>query len=234
MHPDRLDIFKRFAKTAMVCVGLLALPGCPDDTQPTTPPGTGGGGAGGDGQGGYAEGPPASPKAIVRFKAGKRMKEEISRALLVDPDQLCRELGKFDCFGIHQVVLGSPDAFFAGIYEPLPDTTTTTPLAVDRVVLAACNRRADLDMDPTAEGLIFKRIPTADHRILDIEGPEVTDAIQTLYRRALGRDAKDGEITHHRQLYADLDAVGTSTTLSRDWATLSCFSVFTSMEALFY
>jgi hypothetical protein len=214
-------------------VGVATLCGCPDDPATTGTGSGGGGGTGVGGEGGYAEGPPASPKSIVRFKTGKRMQQELSRALEIEPGLLCQELGKLDCFGIHQVVLGSPDAFFAGIYESLPDTTATTPLAVDRVVLAACSKRAEKDLAPTSPGLIFKRLPTADNKITDIDSQAVTDAIQTLYQRALGRDAKEAEVAHHRQLYADLEAVG-SDTLSRDWATLSCFSVFTTMEALFY
>jgi len=218
--------------------GLLLLTavaafGCDSETSPAGPGGsTGGGGSGGDGGGGILDpGPPAWPKAIVRFKGAARLRLELSRVLDLAPTELCKELGAYDCLGIHTVVLGDPDAFFSGVYEPLPSTTSTSPLAVDRVVLSACSQRAALDLG--GESVIFADLPV-DDGALDADATEVEQAINRLYQRGLGRNAKPSEIAHHRQLYLDVEASGSSRAPAEDWATLSCFATLTSMEFLFY
>ena len=54
-----------------------------------------------------------------------------------------------------------------------------------------------------------------------------------LYKRSLLRPPTAQEQGHLRQLYRDIEADGQGQP-ARDWAVLSCFSVLTSMEGLFY
>jgi hypothetical protein len=222
----------------LACAALLVLTavgGCAGcDSDDAVPPTTSGSGSGGGAGGSPDLGPPASPKAIVRFKGAARLKLELSRALDLEPAEVCRELGRYDCFDlVHRVVLGDPDAFFSGVYEPLEDTTTTTPLAVDRVVLAACAERARRDLQES-DPLIFGGLALDGSAIADIEAAAVGEAIDRLHQRALGRRAKPAEIDHHRQLYTAIVAKGSSQAPAQDWATLSCFSTLTTMEMLFF
>ena len=58
--------------------------------------------------------------------------------------------------------------------------------------------------------------------------------MQRIYRGALSRDAKESEVDELKELYVKIEAAGTSDAPAQDWATLSCFSVYTTLEALFY
>ncbi len=178
---------------------------------------------------------PTSAKATVRFKNGQRLQRELERALAIDGRELCKELGQYECFNIHGVVLGNAEAFGVGLYKPLPSTTATSPLAAERVILAACTQRADADLGDPASALIFKNLAVdGDGRLEDADAPAVGEAIDMMYRQALSRRAKDSEIEHHRQLYRDIEARGIGDAPTRDWAALSCFAVLTSLESLFY
>jgi hypothetical protein len=205
-----------------ILLALPALAGCSEEPAPPPPAPP-------------VAGPPASPKAIVRFKDGKRLQRDLARALELPPDALCNELDAYGCFGVHKVALGGSDAFGIGLYEPLPATGATTPIAADRVVLSACRARVDLDLSDPAGAMIWKGLELTEGGALADAGAEpVGGAIDALYRRALGRGAKPGEIEHHRALYRDVEASGKSARPARDWALLSCFSTLTTMESLFY
>jgi hypothetical protein len=102
---------------------------------------------------------------------------------------------------------------------------------VERVVLSACVARADRDLAAGDAAVIYRGLAAGE--AVDPAGPEVTGALTTLYRRALLRDPKPRELEHLRGLYRDLSADGLPGA-TRDWAVLSCFSVLTSVEALFY
>lgn len=178
---------------------------------------------------------PTSPTANVKIKNGQRLQRELSRTLDLAPGEICNELGRFDCFGIHSVVLGNTDAFGSGLYKPLPETTSTSPIAVERLILSGCTQRADADLDNPATAVLFGALElNADGGLADLDADSVSQTIDGLYQRALSRRAKDTEIDHLKQLYRDIEASGRSQTPARDWATLGCFSVLTTMEALFY
>lgn len=187
---------------------------------------------------GDAQQPPevvTSPKANVHMKNGQRLQKELARVLGASETEICQELGQYDCFGIHSVVLGNPDAFGSGLYEPLPSATSTTPMAIERVVLSGCSQRAAFDLDNPGSAEIFAGLSLApDGGLSSVDEPAVTEAIDTLYKRALSRRAKTSEIDHLKQLYTDVASSSLSSTPARDWATLSCFAVLTTMESLFY
>ena len=176
-----------------------------------------------------------SPKARVRMKNGQRLQKELARVLAGPENAICQELGQYDCFGIHSVVLGNADAFGSGLYEPLPSSTSTTPMAIERVVLSGCSQRVAYDLaNPGAAEIFGGLAMNGDGTLASVDDPSVGDLIDTLYRRGLSRRATDSEIGHLKQLYLDVENSGQSATPAQDWATLSCFSVLTTMEFLFY
>lgn len=176
-----------------------------------------------------------SPKARVRMKNGQRLQKEIARILGGGENEICAELGQYDCFSIHAVVLGNPDPFGSGLYNPLPSSTSTTPMAIERVVLSGCSRRVGYDLDNPGSSEIFRNLPIdADGTLADIEASAVSEVIDVLYQRALSRRARSSEIEHLKQLYVDIEDSELSTAPARDWATLGCFAVLTTMESLFY
>ena len=175
--------------------------------------------------------PPTSPTANVRFKGPTQLRNDFAFALGLPRDELCFELGELSCTDeVHSVTLGGVEPDALGIYEPATTTSATTPIAVDRIALAACGRRVDADL--AGEAVIFG-LNLRGAALTDVDDPEVTEALTSLYRRILLRDPTSAELSHLRSLYADVEAT-TTPQPARDWAVASCFAVLTTMESLFY
>ena len=212
-------------------LGVLAasLLGCPDnDDQPPTSSGTTTSGGGGT----TPAPPPISAKATVKFKAHQRLLNDLSTALSLPVDQVCAELGQFACGDVHVIALGGVDPYGAGIYEPLKSSAVTTPIAVDRLVLAACQRRAHADFQDLSSAVIFK-LQVNGGQLADANDASVDAVITDLFHRVHLREPKPSEVTHLRQLYVDIEARGGSEP-AKDWATLSCYAVASMMESVFY
>jgi hypothetical protein len=188
----------------------------------------------GDGGDGGVDPGVASSRAKLRFKEGRRMANDFARALGLDTGALCRELGQYSCVEeVHTVALLGVEPYQLGLYEPLVETAVTTPIAVERVAIAACSERVDRDLADAVDAVIYKGLPIEGGAIADIEDPAVGEAIDALYKRALQRRATAAEIEHHRQLYRDIAALGGDEP-ARAWAKGSCFATLTALENLFY
>jgi hypothetical protein len=175
-----------------------------------------------------------STKANLRFKRNKRLVADVGRALSLPVEGVCREFGLYDCGTfVHTIALGGVEPYVANLNEPLPETTVTTPIAAERVVLTACAQRVDLDLaGPAAE--IFGGLAIGeDGRLADPAGPAPREAIARLYRRAVLREPTAAEVEHLLGLHRDVAADG-APGAARDWAVLACHAVLTSVEALFY
>ncbi|MCP5152512.1 MAG: hypothetical protein H6983_00010 [Ectothiorhodospiraceae bacterium] len=168
-----------------------------------------------------------SNKARVKFKGGERYARDLATALSLPRVDLCRELGNFDCVSeVHRIALGGVEPYNLGIDEPLAVAPVTAAIAMERVALSACGARVDADLaDPAAAALVrfSGSEPTAAER----------EALAAdLFDRILRRDATLDEIAAVAGLYASV--AEESAAPARDWAVLSCFSVATMLEALFY
>jgi hypothetical protein len=110
----------------------------------------------------------------------------------------------------------------------------TTPIAVDRVALAACVRRVTLDVTTPADAVIFGGIELdAQGRLANREGPQVKNAITALYQRALLRDPTEAEVDALSRLATDIEGSG-SQTPGHDWMKAACFAVLSSAESVFF
>lgn len=198
--------------------------------------GMGGSGAeGGSGGSGGIEPEFASRKSNLRFKGGARLQLEFSRILDLPTDQLCAELGIYDCLDrIHTVSLGGVEPYVANIYEAFEATSANAPLVVERVALAACVRRVDLDL-ASADPVIFADLSiTADGRLENPAGLGPAAAVHALFTRALLRVPSPEDIADLIALYRDLEASDETEAPARDWAVLTCLATLTSLESLFY
>jgi hypothetical protein len=149
-----------------------------------------------------------SSKSRLTFAGGALYASALSEGLGIPRDELCKELGLYDCVeDVHRIALLEVEPYRTGILEPLENTIVSTPIAVERVALAACMR--------WAEGATGDR-------------PEI---VTSLYRRLLQRDPDPRELEHLEEMYA---AMGGAPEQDRTWAAMSCFAVATTMEALFY
>jgi hypothetical protein len=176
--------------------------------------------------------PLVSAKGRVNFKGGRRYADDLARGLAVPRAELCRELSSFDCVDeVHNITLGGVDPYDAAIYRPSRERSVSTVNAVDRIALTACDGRAKRDFgDPDRAAIFGELARTA-------AAPTRAALVATanhLYAGLLGRDPNADEIDALVTFYGDLAAeLGPSAAPAR-FATLSCYAVATSEEALFY
>ncbi|HEX5747011.1 MAG TPA: hypothetical protein VFZ09_12265 [Archangium sp.] len=176
-----------------------------------------------------------SSRNNLRFKGPERLALDFATALSLPVEQVCNELGQYPCTtSVHTVALGGVEPYGLGFYEPLPFTGVTTPIAVDRVALAACGQRVTLDLTTPSTAVIFGGIELdAQGRLANREGEPVKNAITALYQRALLRDPTEAEVGTWVQLATGIESTG-STTPGRDWMKAACFAVLSSAESVFF
>lgn len=178
------------------------------------------------------EEPAASSKPRVRAKNGRRFAQQLSAGLELSEDELCSELGLFDCVEeAHLVVMGGVDAAGLGVAVPLPVAPVTAPIAYDRVALSACFERVDRDFESPGDAAIFGALTESDVSQEAREG-----VVSELYLRLLHREATDFERETLCEFFTDTIVPHTpdSQEAHQQWAGLSCFAVATSVESLFY
>jgi hypothetical protein len=228
--------FMTWLSSAALCSVLAA---CGDDStaQPSGAGGSGSAGApsssdSGSSSTGDPAAPPASPKALVKLKTGDRFAADLARALELDRAEVCRELDRYDCIGVHGVVMGNADPYLSALYEPLDQTTATSPLAYERVALSGCMVRVDRDRSSSAPA-IFAGLPSSGGAISGSVDDVLRPIVASLFERMLSRAASDQEIAATVALYdgvAKVDPVAPS----RSWAVAACLAVATSVENVFY
>jgi hypothetical protein len=176
-----------------------------------------------------------SSRNNLRFKGPERLALDFAAALSLTAGQVCNELGQYPCTtAVHTVALGGVEPYGLGFYEPLPFTGVTTPIAVDRVALAACGQRVTLDVTTPTEAVIFGGIELdAQGRLASREGEPVKNAITALYQRALLRDPTEAEVGALVQLATDIESTS-SPAPGRDWMKAACFAVLSSAESVFF
>lgn len=176
-----------------------------------------------------------SARASVRFKRYERLNADLARTLGLGADEVCLELGSFSCAAeVHRVTLGGSDPYSTGLYEGFKETGPSTPLAVERLVLSACQTRVERDLASPTRAVVFRGIHIDDEGKLDPSSKPVRDAIFTLYREGLLRVPTTSELAHLSELYAAIDAEPLGAEPGPAFLALACFSVLTTSEFLFF
>ncbi len=161
------------------------------------------------------------------------LRNSLAKTLNLNPQGMCLELGRLPCIDlVHKVSLGGMNAYGNAQYQ-YPDTiSVTSPISWDRVVLSACIQRAQIDLINPAGAVIFKDIKLSpDGRL--VRDASIHEAMQRLYQRAFLREPSENELASLDQLYEDIYAtqpIGAAV----NWMSLSCYSVLSSAEAVFY
>jgi hypothetical protein len=151
-----------------------------------------------------------SSKSRLQFAGGSLYATLLSQGLGIPRDTLCRELGLYDCVeDVHRIALLEVEPYRTGIIDPLENTVVSSPIAVERIALAACTQ--------------WSKTITGDRATV----------VTTLYQKLLQRDPEEREVQHLEDLYTSMAAVG-DPALDDAWESMSCFAVATTMEALFY
>jgi len=174
--------------------------------------------------------PPESES--LQWKRLSALTSDLEGALELGSNELCNELNLIPCAEVHRTALGSNDAFGAARYEPVASPLATTPSAVDRLVLSACENA--VARDASGPPRVFTDLPP-DDAALDITDASTANAIEgqiaALYRRLLMRDAEAVEIDLVRELA--LDASGAPRT-ARELDVLACFAIGTTSEMVLF
>lgn len=204
---------------------------CPEKTQEinTEPPS-------GDGGLPAVELGAKSTRNELLWKRYRALEQGLVQALLVDAEDLCKELGRFSCVdAVHLVVLGGNNPFDQGLHEPVEAPSATTPLAVERLVWSACRASVQADAE-RAVARVFLDLPlTNEIDVLDLDDDAqrfaVEDTITNLYRRIHARDPLEVERVQLRDLVFDAEG---QALLAREFALSACFAIASTTENLFY
>jgi hypothetical protein len=167
-----------------------------------------------------------STRARLLWKRNVALEKDIVRALELEPDEVCNELGTASCTReVHHVALGGAAPFTLGLHKALPTPMLSTAVVVDRVILSACSNRVAKDIEGPA--VVFTAIDLDDDRA-PAAGEKAFDATVTaLYRRFLSRDPTAEEVA----IFGDLV---TEPMTAQEFAVLACYSVGSTTEFLFY
>ncbi len=165
----------------------------------------------------------ASPR--VKMRTGQVWRTDLSRALELDADGFCKELGLYDCVDMaHRITMGGVEPERLGIDAPLEEPAVSAPMAFERAAISACSAR--FERDRSGSPLIFGPIladPTSEAR---------AEVSTTLVRRILHREPTEEQVSGLVALYDTLAPLSRDPTA--DWAVGACALVATSIEALFY
>jgi len=169
-----------------------------------------------------------SHRESVHFKRQDVFANDIANALDLDRASLCLEFGELSCIDkVHHLALGGTDAYERNVYAPLSETSASTPIVVERVLLSACQQRAERDID-RGEQVIFSRLAAESNL-----AQQLKPSIESLYQRALLRNPSSQELAVLTGLYREISELSPQKA-QRDWAMAACYAVLSSVEFMFY
>ena len=185
---------------------------------------------------GLAADAPTSADPRVKFKDGERFVRDLADGLSLPRDQICRELGRYDCSDkAFRIVLGGVEPYDMRILDPLESAALASPIALDRVALHACTNRVAADTATPASAVLFK--PPAGAAASRAPNRAWLDTTtNTIYEKVLRRPATREEKAQMADFYKTVSngRKDAPSAISKDWVTLGCFAVASSLENAFY
>lgn len=182
--------------------------------------------------------PVASSDPRVKFKDGERYLRDLSANLNMPRESICKELSRYDCVtDAFRIVLGGVEAPNLLVNEPIENAALTSPIAIDRVALQVCASRVRMDREKPAEAVLFRTGAFGhDGRAKSPDKAWLRSTADTIYGAVLMRSPSEAEISALTDFYATArnGRPASSVDAVADWVTLSCFSVASSLEAVFY
>lgn len=188
--------------------------------------------------------PPVGARDNLRWRTGWAYQQHLMQALALPEAQVCNELGLLPCVTRpaserpfrgeniptgtavpHLVALGGNDPFDQSHYVASHTPGATTPVAVDRVALAACDARVEADRAGTA--VVFTAVDFAG---ASVDAAAAAATATTLFSRFHLRDATADEIAGIQSLTTD-DAA--AVVAPADFAVAACFAVASLSESVF-
>jgi hypothetical protein len=179
--------------------------------------------------------PGISRTSRVKFKGVKRLQNDLIRILKVDQDVLCKELGLYSCTDfVHQITLGGIEPYVKTLFSPNPQTSVTAPLALERVLLAACTQRLIQDYQNPQQAILM-RTDEFNGQMQFIDASSATERVLNyLFHEALLRDPNANELSSALSLYEELQAQNEIQMPVVEWTRSMCIATLSSIEFLFY
>lgn len=175
-----------------------------------------------------------STKNDLVWRRYRAFEQGLGEALNLAQGEICQELGRYDCIDrVHLVALGGNDPFEQGMHEPMTAPTATTPVAVERLVLSACDAAVTADAARPVPLIFLDLDLSAVAAPLDLSNAAhalaVDDTITSLYRRLHARDPLPSERAKAREIVAgDPEPMQ-----PRELALLACYAIGTTTEGVF-
>lgn len=165
---------------------------------------------------------PPKPGLDLVWKRYRAFEHGLTTGLALKKD-FCLELGNKACIDeVHLTVLGGNEPYKAGQFDRAQAPTALTAVAVDRVVLAACSQRLELDRKAKDSAVVFRHFPLSGEKP---SGTAVEALAKDLYQRILARDPQAAEL----KVVTDFAGQG----LANDkLALMLCYAIATSSENL--
>lgn len=174
----------------------------------------------------------ASSDPKIKFKDGNRYLRDLSASLDLPRATICKELGQYDCFNdAFRIVLGGVEAENLAVFTPQEEEALTTPIALDRVALHVCVNRVQLDLAQPGSAVLLRNAPKGK------ASPEwVKTTTATLYDRILNREPTASEGAELANFYKTVSRKGgrSNPDATKDWVTLGCFALASSIENIYY
>lgn len=181
-----------------------------------------------------ADAPSSDPR--VKFKDGERFLRDLSDGLSLPRASACQELGKYDCSDTaFRIVLGGVEPYDMRILDPLESASLASPIALDRIALQACTNRVKLDSDTPTTAVLFK--PPAGAAASRAPNKAWIDgSTAAIYEKILRRPATAAEKTQMADFYKTVAGTrkDAPAAIEKDFVTLGCFAVASSLENTFY
>lgn len=175
-----------------------------------------------------------STKNELLWRRYRAFEQGLGEALNLASNNICEELGRYDCIeDVHLVALGGNDPFTAGMHQPMKAPTATTPVAVERLVLSACDKAVTADASRPVPLIFLDLDLSAVAAPLDLDDEltslAVGDTLTSLYRRLHARDPLPTERAKALEIISgDPDPMQ-----PREFALLACFAIASTTEAVF-
>lgn len=179
----------------------------------------------------------ASADPHVKFKDGERYLRDLSTGLNIPREEICRELGRYDCVSeAFRIVLGGVQAPDLAVNTPLEDAALTAPIALDRVALHVCLKRVQNDLADPKKAVLLRAGAAGTEAGAKPTPAWLAATTANIYSAILMRAPSASE---RAQMAAFYDQVqkgrkAGDPKITSDWVTLSCFAVASSLENTFY
>ena len=163
-------------------------------------------------------GVPVNRQKAARWHRYRALEQGLVQGLKLSKDEVCQELGELNCVDrVFLSFLGGNDPIEQGISDRPHSPSLLTPIALERILISACQTR--LNKDSRGNGEVFKYLGLGGGT------KDLTKQVEELYKRLHGRlpSSEESELA--------VKAVGSRS--AADAGLFLCVAIGTTVETVF-